>query len=479
MSEAGIVDFAALDAETGAEVDASALDTEVDTGVDTEVETGSEHTEEVTEGSEDAEHGADRKTEQSQVKDSGPVAPKLISEALKALKADPTNAGAAKVLRDAYFGEQAFKKEFPSVQAARDTKTFLSEVAGADGQPVTLEQAREAYASTRAVLQNIEETDELVRAGDGSIWDNIIADLKDENKLDSVPKLVASGLDKLRDLDVNGYYSTVKPHMLSGLQEAQFPQALNAVYAALNAGDTAKAKAILKGTADWFTGLKTEVDKAKAEQSDSAKLSTERQKWETEKAQAESKTFRESTALEADKYSNTALGSHLKTYLKMPFFKGFPRGTLIDLGNGIKANLYSALENDKAYQTQMKAMWGQKSPDKTKITAFHKATLDRIAKEVVDKTVNQRYPGYAKGGSAAGRIAASKEKQAASARASATSVATSKPIYVATKPKDLVRNPVVVGGKEYGTNDLQLMEIGGRGFTKGTDGKFRLVTWRR
>ena len=51
-------------------------------------------------------------------------------------------------------------------------------------------------------------------------------------------------------------------------------------------------------------------------------------------------------------------------------------------------------------------------------------------------------------------------------------MSTGKAIYVAAKPKDLVRDANVV-------KDWQMLEITGKGYTKGTDGKLRLVTWRK
>jgi len=166
--------------------------------------------------------------------------------------------------------------------------------------------------------------------------------------------------------------------------------------------------------------------------------------------------------------------------LKMPFFKDFPRETLIDLGNGIKERLYSALKADKAYQTQMTAMWKQKTPDRAKMLQYHQAKVDSIAHDVVTKTVQNRYPGYAKGGSAAGKAAAAVIKKENTAKTEQASVASGRPIYVATRPESLVREPIKVGGKEYSASDLVTLQIMGRGFVKSGDGKsYKFITWRK
>jgi hypothetical protein len=106
--------------------------------------------------------------------------------------------------------------------------------------------------------------------------------------------------------------------------------------------------------------------------------------------------------------------------------------------------------------------------------------LDDHAQELVTKVVQKRYPGYAKGGTAAGRVAVAADKKAADTKAGTASVTNNRPIYVASRPNNLIREEVKVGGRTYGPNDLTMMQIAGRGFVKSTDGKsYRLVTWRK
>ena len=164
----------------------------------------------------------------------------------------------------------------------------------------------------------------------------------------------------------------------------------------------------------------------------------------------------------------------------MPFFKDFPYETKVDLGNGIKDRLYASLKADKAYQTQMNAMWKQKTPDRAKMLQYHQAKVDSIATDIVTKTIQNRYPGYAKGGSAAGKAAAAVVKKESATKAATQSVATGKPIYVASRPENLVREAIKVGGKDYSTSDLVTLQIMGRGFVKSGDGKsFKFITWRK
>jgi hypothetical protein len=493
MGAETLVDFAALDSAT--------TDTTVDntdTTQDMNTDTTSDATETTTEGSESTEGNAEQTEEQKAEAQSKKettatteekTTPKTISEALKALKSDPKNAGASKVLRDAYFGQEAYRKTFPTVQEARAAKEFIEAVGGAEG-----------WEHTQSVLSNIEETDSLVRAGDPKIWENIVEDLRGEGRLDALPKLASGGLDSLKATNKDQYEEVIAPHVLEGLKIVNLPGAITALskYLAVAEKELTDAsyaggknglsalKTIAGDMKSWIDGLmadaKTKEEATTKPDPEREKFLKEKQEFENQKTTAEqtkAKEFKENVALECDKYSNRALGSELKGFLKQPYFKAFGRENLISLGNEIKQNLFQALEKDSAYQIQMKSMWKQKSPDRAKISAFHNSKLDAIAKDIVESTINTRYPNWAKGGSAAGRVAAAQVKKETSNKVADTSVSSGKPTYVAAKPKTLVRESVTINGKEYSPNDLIMLEIGGKGFVKNAAGKFAYVTWRR
>jgi hypothetical protein len=295
--------------------------------------------------------------------------------------------------------------------------------------------------------------------------------------------LAPAFLDKLKANDEKGYYSAFAPHFLNGLVEVNMEGALAGLLDALNvpegatpeviAAAVAKAKGVAGGMDKWFKGLQSTAQKAKAEEMnpERKKLEEERAafKQEQEKFKTEAgKKVQSEIVGECDKYNNKALGTALGPYLKMPFFKGFPRETLIDLGNGIKSRLFDTLEKDPTYQAQMKAFWRGKTPDRAKITEYHNAKLDSIAADIVRDTVQQRYPGYAKGGSAAGRVAAATEKKTEVKKADAAAAASGKPVYVATKPAwDKI---------DWSKDPKQFLYIAGRAYLKDSG---KLVTWRK
>ena len=354
-------------------------------------------------------------------------------------------------------------------------KNFLSE-AGVK----TLPELRQAYAGHTAMAETVAATDQLLYAADPSLSENVLEDMKSNGAEDKYPAVVSNFLDHLRETNEAGFYEVTTPHMVSGLQDAGFVDAINNIHNALASGDTAKAQAILKQVGSWFTGLREEVgDKAKVEKA----LSEREQKIvarETEGVKAERTKVETGIAENCEKSNNTILGKSLGGFLKMPFFRDFPYDTKVDLGNGIKDRLYAALKADKSYQQSMKTLWGAKIPNRAQMVQVHEDWLRTHGDQIVRDTVTKRYPGYAKGGSSAGKAAAAVTKKVDASKAATQSIATMKPIYVASRPEKLVRDSVSVGGKQYDTNQLEVLQIQGKGFVRTTDGKgLKFVTWRR
>ena len=237
----------------------------------------------------------------------------------------------------------------------------------------------------------------------------------------------------------------------------------------------------------YLAGMKTQVANKTAASSEQSKIASERAKWESERASSETKQVLNTTATEMDRSNNTSLGKELGSYLRMPFFKGMPQDDgkgghakwKIDLGTGIKQALYRTLEADKGYQSYMKQAWSAKKPDIARIKTYHQTKLDSISAQIVKDVIESRYPNYAKGGSAAGRVAAANAKKEAGAKAAAQSVTSNNPIYVAVKPDNLVRDKAVINGREYSANELDILRITGKGYVRMSNGSLKYVTWKR
>ena len=499
-----LVDFATLDSAASA-VETAQVETTVDsTVVDTPEVDSTLETPEVddstTEGTETETTNADgsEKSAEEQAAIKKAATDKAASSkalgtsigdqrtALKALRdLDPKYAGVVKELHGSAERWNAAKEIFPKgVNEMREAKEFIDLVGGAEG-----------YQKMQQQADMITATDELLYNGDPAIWDNVIDDIKAAGHPEALGALAPSFLSKLKEHDKQGYYDTFVPHFVEGLKEVNFQNFLGQFQQALDvkgadgtaAPDMAAITSAVARLTAWYKDMeKSAADKTKAPEDtpERKKFLAEKEAFQKEKttaAEAEKAKFESGVAEECEKNNNTVLGRTLgSNFLKLPFFKDFPRETLVDLGNGIKDRLYNTLKADKVYQAQMNAMWKQKSPDRAKIVQYHNAKLEAIAPEVVRSVVQNRYPGYAKGGTAAGRVAAAEVKKVATTKAATQSVDTGKPIYVAARPTNLVREDVTVNGKTYTSSDLITMQITGKGFVKTTDGKsYKFVTWRK
>lgn len=485
MSDEAVLDVVETPVDDSA-IDTGAETVETDSSTPEEVETVETDSSTPEEGTEQGKDGVVAKPT---------VSPKdqSITKVLKSLvdnnPDDPTAKSAAKLLREAYFGKQAFEKEFKSVGDARNAVSFINDLAGENGKGI--EGAREAVANYRDLISRADESDQLVYAGDPQIVDNIIEDLKTQgvNMEDSFGKLGETWLEKMAEHAPDTYSRLVVTNLVEQLEGHDFPKGLNALSSALKTGDVAAAKDIVSQFIKWWNPRSEYAEKVKNQNTESSKLSAERTKWEGEKSAEESKRVLTTTATNQEKVTNKSLGNELGTLLRLPFFKTLPQKDAkgnrpewqYDLGHAIKTELHTRLGADKAYQKTMQLLHKSKDTNKSqKMVDEHQKAVDRIAKDVVDSVTQKRYPNMFKGGSAVGRIATAAAKKAADSKASATSVATMKPVYVASRPKDLIRDRVVVGGKEYTSGDLEMLQIArGQGFVKNTNGTFKLVGWRK
>jgi hypothetical protein len=401
--------------------------------------------------------------------------PNEVRAALKAFRdADPKNANIVKQLHGHFSRWEAAKELLGQGEGSGITglKSFFDEV-GAK----TLPEARAAIARYQEMADSVKGADDLLHSGDPKLAENVLEDMTAQGTEKNYPKVVANFLSHLQSANPEGFFETIAPHVVTQLFNAGFAEAINSLAKSTDPAAVATANAIAK----WFNSVADNV-------SDKAKVSRERAAWEAEKAEgtkaendAAQKQYNNATAEACEKVNNTELGKALGSFFKLPFFKDFSYETKVDLGNGIKDRLYAALKADKQYQNTMGALWKlpRTEANKAKMVEVHTEKLRTIAQDIVTKTVQMRYPGYARGGSAAGKAAAAVVKKEAATQAARQSISTMKPIYVATRPTDLVRTGVKVGGKLYSDEDLRTLQISGKGFVKSSNGGLKFITWRK
>lgn len=314
--------------------------------------------------------------------------PAAIRSALKTLRdSDPKNAPIARELNDAYGRYTAYRSVFPKVADAQAAKAALDAVGGADG-----------LTEMHATLKSVNETDELLYKGDGRVLETLIEDMKAAGHPEAFGKLADPFLEQLKKHDSKAYYDALRPHFFQGLVDVGFDRVLGSLKQLLSV-ETPNVDAVRQQLAtlgQWFDEFRDSVDRKSKDA-----LLPERQAFEKERSDFQTqkqKDFQNSVGTAADTASNRALGSSLKRYLQMPFFKGFSRESLTDLASGIKSALLSELTADKSYQSQMDAFFSQKSPDRDRILSYHDQRVQAAAARIVKSVIERRYPNYLKAG---------------------------------------------------------------------------------
>lgn len=405
----------------------------------------------------EASEGGQPEEPQPEAKVDGRTNPAAIRSALKAFRdADPKNAPLARELNDGYGRYTAYKSEFPTVAAAREARALLDAIGGSEG-----------ITGLQETVRSVNETDRLLYAGDAKVLDSLYEDMKSNGSEGAFAKLAPAYLDKLRSVNEQAYFETLKPHFFQGLVDTGLPNVLQAIAkaAAGDKPDIETIKQLVNGASEWFDNLRNSV-----EARDKSKLDPERQAFEKERSDFQTtkqKEFQEGVASAAEGINNRELGLELGKYLKLPFFKNFSLESKRDLGAGIKQELYRQLQAEtadgkkNAYQTQMDAFFSVASPDAAKIKAYHEATVKRLAAGIVKSVVSRRYPNYAAKTPGIAKPAAGKP-----AAAQPAAGAPAKPRFLTQRPTpdqlDMTKDP------------NKYLLISGRGYLKGT-GQF--VSW--
>ena len=283
---------------------------------------------------------------------------------IKETDPSPENQAAVRQLHQAFERSREYQKAFPTVSAARDAARILSTHGGPEG--------------AAELLSSIQESDNLLYAGDPKLLDNIVEDLKSSGNLEALGKLGPAFLDKLRTVDQAAFYKTMAPHFLQSLQEVNLlggkdGGAIDGLINAFNAGDKKAMADILNGIVNWYQGLRKTAGQlaGKPGSEGEAAWQTEKRQFEESKVQA----AKQEIVGGAQKFNRQTLGTSLKPFLAMPFFKGMPRETLTHLADTIQNNLRVDLSKDKTYQAQVSALMKMKNPDKAKILEYHSAKV--------------------------------------------------------------------------------------------------------
>lgn len=424
-------------------VDAPPTDISTDTSVDTSAEVDGQIADQI-DGNESEQHDQTDPAAQTEKYDARTL-PKAVKEALAGLKT--TNPQVAKALNEAFFNRQELLKEIPEgLTAVREMKAAFDGVGGSEG----LAQLQE-----RSGLLDTIDTD--IANGDPKVLDDIISGSPDGFK-----KLVPHIIDKLQALDGKAYGDALRPHFVSTLEGVGLDGVLDDLAAALKAGDGTAAMRVVNSFAKWFDGLKQQSSQARSTQPD-----PERQKFEKERTEFQSKKesdFRSDIGRQSNAHMSQVMEKNLNQYLKG---KNLTQEAKADLAEGINGRVSALLKADKNYQTNVKSMLAAKNRDSAKINRYITAKLDTVVPTATKEVWERRY------GKSAPPLAAVAAKTAAQPGQKAQSTSrvggNQTAIQIAKKPSindiDLTEDPKM------------LLFMTGKGVMKTGPNKGKLVRW--
>jgi len=469
------VDAVLATTDTTVNAEVSNVDAEI-TPLDTpEVAEGKAEGEEQTEGGEskaegetqDSKEGSEQKSEEQKLAEAASkLSPDSVRKALREWRdSDPEhkNAAIVKALHGAYERWNAAKEVFPTVAEMRTAKEFLQGHGGVEG--------------VTNYIANIDETDKLLySAGEDiknadQLWSNIVDDLKNEGKLEALPNIAQSLLANLEQHAGSEAFAEVAvPVIARGLQDSGATRAVNAIWTALNEGKTGEAKELLKGLGNWMSDMLQRGSSEKKAERQLTKLEAAKQEFEVSKQ----KEFTASIGKEASSSTIKIVGKALAPYLNgayKAYSSSLGKPALRTLAAALMDKVQTGMVADKAYQTQMKALWARPQENKQKMLDLTAQLVEKLVKDgtLVRNTISEHYPSWLKSGSPAmQRQAARAEREAAQKKADATSKATGKPQYVPSKPAwDSI---------DWDKDPKQVLYITGKAYLKGSG---RFVTWRK
>ena len=389
-----------------------------------------------------------------------PSTPTQIAAALQKFKdADAANAPIAKAL-------------YTHVKSNLEAQKFLKEIEAKDFADARKVLNERVAAGPQQFIDNVTATDELLYAGAPELADNIWDVLQSQSKPQMLARLGENILAKLAEVDSPAHASIMRGMFLDAAEQTGLTASLNSIARALQAGDTATARATLSSIVEFMS------QEIEADNKTKIKRETERQNATkaTERETAAQREIQKAANKEADQLSNRILGAALGELMRGPL-KSLDRRALEDLANGIKTCLHEDLKADKAYQSTMDKLWKRtkSSEDKAALLSKHEAKLKSITKTLVSRVAAKCYPNLM-------TQAKPTRKPATPASTKVTIGGKSQTVFQLEKrPANLVRSDVEVAGRTYTSKDLELLQAAkGIGLVPNKSGKgHSFVQWKR
>jgi len=326
-------------------------------------------------GEEGAGEGEGEKAEEgdgSEFETDGRKIDDKTKKALAALKkVDPA---AAKLVADAYFRHDAYKKVFPTVQDARGAKATIDALGGHEG----IQAIQDEVGDYRNEITEFAKGDPA-----------LIQKLWDANP-EGVELSTAASIELLASKDLKAFDRVIAPAMVSRLEQAGFYAGLTKLAEHLKAGDGQAAYDLLKSISDFFGEAKAmskkQLDLKKTADPERQKLDQEKQEFEQQKT----KDYEGRIATNANTLNNQAMSKIVE-----PFFKEMkiPTDGRREFIQGLQNKVWSAMKADKTFQMQARAV--QKKGDAGETAEFISGKFQELLPGIFRSYRNSLYPNYA------------------------------------------------------------------------------------
>jgi hypothetical protein len=312
-------------------VDFAGLDTAIDT-TDVGLESTETQVETPETGQQDSEGQRVTGVEGQQA--DGRRGPQNIRNSIKAAsEAIPEQAQAFKELGNAYFREQAYKKEFATPQEAASAKQLITDIGGVEGI-AELQQRTQTYSQQDAALES----------GDPAVLDAFFKDFPA-----GAAALAPHYLDKLAATNPEAMQTAIAPYAIGMLEQAGVAGHLDQI---LNEPDAARAKALVTQLKEWFQSQRGNVQQIKQNRQsstnnpESKRLTEQREALNKERDQLFTSQVQERVNSTAGTEVAKAADAYVKQYRLGDEQKQF---FIQQLG----AKIVEELNQDKAYKQQI------------------------------------------------------------------------------------------------------------------------------
>ncbi len=309
----------------------------------------------------------------------GPLDPKMDEQTRKDIaELKKLHPELAKKWGNDHFRRKAYDEEFPGgVNEARQIKATFEALGGQEG----LDGLQGEVDDYRNEIKQFSEGDPA-----------LLTQLHEANP-DSFVLAISNGIDLLAQKSPDLFDKAILPAMVARLEKAQMYSSVQELAALIKDGKGQEAYDLTAKIAGW-------LDKAKGLASKQIELKNkkdpEREKFEREKADFETKKFQDfedSVATDVNRSNNIVTAKIVEPFFKQLNLKTDGRREFI---NALNNRVWSLMKKDMPFQKAAKAIIGK--GDRLRAARFTHAKFAELLPEEFRKLRDAMYPNFMKGG---------------------------------------------------------------------------------